>query len=203
MRGEHTALCVKVITFTAKVNPFLRSASKHICVKLLTLSQVPPIVTFERTVILGSGVAGTAAAINCSSTPQGVKPLVILGPEPVGQLRSAVVMRNWPGVMQPTTGLDLLTELYANALRNGVRFLPASVEFVSTEMWPYCIFTQSGHIIVANSVILATGRHRNGLNLPGEASLIDRGGVYLKSPTSPYLFEGKTVVVVGTSRTAA
>ncbi|MGP1906438.1 MAG: NAD(P)/FAD-dependent oxidoreductase [Candidatus Hodgkinia cicadicola] len=175
-----------------KVNPAKPSTTKR-------LSLLPP---FERTVIIGSGVAACTAASYCASSRPQFKPLVIAGPLFGGQLCSTSELVDWPGVLQTTTGLELLTKMHLQAAFLGVRLLTSSVEFVATDMWPYHVFTQSGHVIVANSIILATGRQRIGLNLPGEASLLGLG-VFLNSPPSPYLFKGKAVIVVGTSRTAA
>ncbi|MGP1918153.1 MAG: NAD(P)/FAD-dependent oxidoreductase [Candidatus Hodgkinia cicadicola] len=181
----------------------LPSLPKGTSVQLSTSNQSLSLLTFERTVIIGSGVAASSAAatLSASALPN-CKPLVIAGPLFGGQLSSAQTLINWPGVIRPTTGQELLSSMHLHASLLGARVLATSVKLVNTEMWPYHIFTQNGRVIVANSIILATGRQRIGLNLPGEASLLERG-VYLKFPLSINPFKGKNVIVIGTSRTAA
>ncbi|MGP1914760.1 MAG: NAD(P)/FAD-dependent oxidoreductase [Candidatus Hodgkinia cicadicola] len=202
LRGERKRVSKKPSSLTFQTKLPSSPTSKSSFVNLLTPKQISLIPSFERTVIIGFGVAACSAAVYCASALPSFNPLIIAEPDFGGQLRSAEVMRNWPGVAQTTTGSDLLTSLRSHVLRLGVRVLYSPVKSVRTNMWPYHIITQNGRTIVANSIILATGRRRSGLNLPGEASLLDRG-VYLKSPISPSLFKGKTVIVVGTSRTAA
>ncbi|MGP1916841.1 MAG: NAD(P)/FAD-dependent oxidoreductase [Candidatus Hodgkinia cicadicola] len=202
VRGERKRASTKSTSLSLSVKLISSPTPKSNSIKLLTSKQFSLTLPFERTVIIGFGVAACTAAIYCSSALPSLNPLIIAEPEFGGQLCSADVIRNWPGVSQTTTGSDLLTSLRSHVLRLGVRVLNSSVTSVLTTMWPYHIITQTGRMIVANSIILATGRHRNGLNLPGEAVLLDRG-VYLKSPTSLSPFVDKTVIVIGTSRTAA
>lgn len=152
----------------------------------------------RRLLILGSGPAGCTAAVYASR--EGVKPLVLEGPQPGGQLTLTGEVENFPGFPQGIRGPELMALMKAQAKRFGAEFLARSVTSVDFKSKPFKIYS-SNEEYTADAVIIATGSSARWLGLESEQRLIGRGVSSCAVCDGP-LFRGKSVVVVGGGNTA-
>ncbi|MGP1916351.1 MAG: NAD(P)/FAD-dependent oxidoreductase, partial [Candidatus Hodgkinia cicadicola] len=137
-------------------------------------SVVPPVPqpSFERLVVLGSGLAGCSAAVGVCS--HGTPPLLITGPILGGTLASPGNIDFWPGAAPDAKSSDLAAALHAQAVRLGTKFMFDSVQSIDTNVYPYIITTKQGGLLSASAIIVATGLTPKTLNLKDEVSLLGR-----------------------------
>jgi len=144
--------------------------------------------------VLGSGPAGWSAALYAARGEIG--PLVLTGLELGGQAALTHTIENYPGFPEGVGGSQLGELFQKQAERFG-----AQVEFdraseVELSQRPFTIKTDSGNIVKAESLVIATGASPNHLNVPGEAELTGRGVSYCGT-CDGWFFREKRVVVVG------
>lgn len=72
-------------------------------------------VKHSRLIILGSGPAGYTAAVYAARA--NLKPLMITGIQPGGQLTTTTEVDNWPGDVEGLTGPDLMVRMQKHAER--------------------------------------------------------------------------------------
>lgn len=155
--------------------------------------------TPERLVIIGAGPAGYTAAIYAARAS--LKPLLLCGFEPGGQLMITSDVENYPGFSAPVQGPWLMDQFRAQAENVGARLETEHVVDLDLENRPFRLTCDSGRVIEAHSIILATGAKAKWLGLPGEEAF--RGfGVSACATCDGYFFRGKNVVVVGGGNTA-
>jgi len=153
----------------------------------------------ERIVIIGAGPAGYTAAIYAARAL--LKPLLLGGFEPGGQLMITSDVENYPGFADPVQGPWLMEQFRAQAEHVGARLESEYVVEIDTTRRPFAIRCDSGRVIEAQTVILATGAKAKWLGLPGEEAF--RGlGVSACATCDGFFFRGKRVVVVGGGNTA-
>ncbi|MGP1916348.1 MAG: NAD(P)/FAD-dependent oxidoreductase [Candidatus Hodgkinia cicadicola] len=126
----------------------------------------------EKLVILGSGLAGTSAAVAACSL--NTLPLLITGPILGGALASPGNIDFWPGAALNAKSSDLAAALHAQAARLGTKFMFDSVQSIDTTSYPYTISTKLGGLLSASAIIVATGLTPKTLNLKDEVSLLGR-----------------------------
>ena len=126
----------------------------------------------EKVVIIGTGCAGLTAAIYTARAK--LKPLVIEGKMPGGQLTTTTMVENFPGFPEGIMGFDLTMNMRTQAERFGARFLSVEVTGVELGSAPYTIQTYDGPI-QAEAVIIATGADPRYLGLESEKKLIGHG----------------------------
>jgi len=148
----------------------------------------------EKVVILGTGPAGLTAAIYLARA--NMKPLVIEGDQPGGQLTLTTEVENFPGFIDGIMGPELMDNMRKQAERFGAEFKRGWVTDVNLSEKPYRLQVSSLGEIETESLILSTGASAKLLNIPGEKENIGRG-VSTCATCDGFFFRGKKVVIVG------
>ena len=152
----------------------------------------------KKVVIIGSGPAGYTAALYASRA--NLRPLLILGREPGGQLTTTTDVENFPGFPEGVLGPDLMDAMKRQAERFGTEFLATNVTKVNFAQNPFEIFCENESIFT-QTLIVATGASAKYLGLPNEKELIGRG-VSACATCDGYFYKDKIVHVVGGGDTA-
>jgi thioredoxin reductase (NADPH) len=145
------------------------------------------------TVILGSGCAGLTAAIYAARA--NLKPLVLEGHEPGGQLSITTLVENFPGWPEGIQGPELIDNMKKQAMRFGAEFQVAHVSSVDLHSHPFKLQTSAGEVH-ARSVIIASGASARWLGLPSEQALIGHG-VSSCATCDGFFFRGLEIAVIG------
>ncbi|MDP9039861.1 MAG: thioredoxin-disulfide reductase [Acidobacteriota bacterium] len=145
------------------------------------------------TVILGSGCAGLTAAIYAARS--NLKPLVLEGHEPGGQLSITTLVENFPGWPQGVQGPELIENMKQQAVRFGAELKMAHLVSADLSKHPFEL-NLGADIIHARSLIIASGASARWLNLPSEQALIGYG-VSSCATCDGFFASGKEIAVVG------
>jgi len=145
------------------------------------------------TVILGSGCAGLTAAIYAARA--NLKPLVLEGHEPGGQLSITSLVENFPGWPDGIQGPELIDNMKRQATRFGADFQFAHLERVELGAHPFRLHSSAGEILT-RTLIIASGASARWLGLPSEQALIGHG-VSSCATCDGFFFRGKQIAVVG------
>lgn len=148
----------------------------------------------EEVVIIGTGPAGLTAALYTARA--NLRPLVIDGMQPGGQLTATTDVENYPGFPEPVTGPELVQKMRAQAERFGARYEMAEVTEADFRSRPLKVTLSDGRAIESRAVIIATGASANYLGLPSEQKLIGRG-VSACATCDGAFYRGLPVAVVG------
>ncbi|HEY5161545.1 MAG TPA: FAD-dependent oxidoreductase, partial [Terriglobales bacterium] len=147
----------------------------------------------RKTVIIGSGCAGLTAALYTARA--NLKPLVIQGHEPGGQLSLTTLVENFPGWPEGIQGPELIENMRKQAERFGTEYLTADVTGSDLKTYPFVLHTNQGDIRT-DSLIIASGASARWLGLPNEQSLIGHG-VSSCATCDGFFFSGKEIAVIG------
>jgi thioredoxin reductase (NADPH) len=156
----------------------------------------------KEVVILGSGPAGLTAAIYAARA--NLKPLVVEGPQPGGQLMITTDVENYPGFSNGIMGPILMDEFREQARRFDTEFLVTWVSKADLSRRPFTLETED-QIIKADTLIIASGASAKWLGIPGEAPVpqgLGGNGVSACATCDGFFFKGKPLVVVGGGDTA-
>ena len=153
----------------------------------------------EELVIIGGGPAGWTAAIYAARSL--LKPLVLEGAEPGGQLTKTTDVENYPGFAEMIQGPWLMDQMKAQACSVGARCKEKIVESVDFSRFPHRLILEGNEVITASCVIIATGAQAKWLNLPTEERY--RGsGISACATCDAFFYRGKEVAVIGGGNTA-
>lgn len=145
------------------------------------------------TVILGSGCAGLTAAIYAARA--NLKPVVLEGHEPGGQLSITTLVENFPGWPEGIQGPQLIDNMKQQAERFGAEFRMAHLATVDLSTRPYAL-NLGKETLHARTLIIASGASARWLGLPSEQALIGHG-VSSCATCDGFFFSGKEIAVIG------
>ena len=155
--------------------------------------------TIENVIIIGTGAAGLTAAIYAARA--NMKPLVLAGLQPGGQLTITTDVENYPGFAEVVQGPWLMQEMQSQAENVGARIEYDLVVDVDFTQKPYTLTCDSGTVFKAKSVIIATGAQARWLGLESENTFNGRG-VSACATCDGFFYRDKDVAVVGGGNTA-
>lgn len=148
--------------------------------------------------ILGSGAAGLTAAIYAARAS--LKPVIVEGMEPGGQLTITSDVENYPGFEDPIGGPELMTSMRRQSERFGTQFIAGNVTDVDISRAPFKI-NVGGKILESKSLIVATGASAQWLGLESETKLRGKG-VSACATCDGFFYRGKEIAVIGGGDTA-
>jgi thioredoxin reductase (NADPH) len=147
------------------------------------------------TVILGSGCAGLTAAIYAARA--NLKPLVLEGHEPGGQLSITTLVENFPGWPEGVQGPELIENMKQQAVRFGAELKMAQLVSADLSKHPYVLDLGPGkEPIHTRTLIIASGASARWLGLPSEQALIGHG-VSSCATCDGFFASGKEIAVIG------
>ncbi len=149
-------------------------------------------------IILGSGCAGNTAAVYAARA--NLKPIVVSGHEPGGQLSLTSLVENFPGFPEGIQGPDLVENIKKQAQNFGAEYLHGTVDEVDLSKRPFRIRID-GEWRETKALIIATGASAKWLNLPNEQKLIGHG-VSSCATCDGFFYRGRKIMVIGGGDTA-
>lgn len=145
------------------------------------------------TVIIGAGCAGLTAAIYAARA--NLKPLVLQGHEPGGQLSLTTLVENFPGFPEGIQGPELIENMKKQAARFGAEFHTGHLAHADLRHRPF-VLDLGKEKVRTRTLIVASGASARWLGLPHEQALIGHG-VSSCATCDGFFFTGKEVAVVG------
>ena len=144
-------------------------------------------------VIVGSGCAGNTAAVYAARA--NLKPLVIKGHEPGGQLSMTTLVENFPGFPEGINGPDLVENIRKQAENFGAEYKEGRVVEADLSRRPFKLNVEGEHI-ETRTLIIASGASARWLGLPNEQKLIGHG-VSSCATCDGFFHRGKKIMVIG------
>ncbi|MBU2013206.1 MAG: thioredoxin-disulfide reductase [Gammaproteobacteria bacterium] len=155
-------------------------------------------VKHSRLIILGSGPAGYTAAVYAARA--NLKPLMITGIQPGGQLTTTTEVDNWPGDVEGLTGPDLMVRMQKHAERFDTEIVFDHIHTAELQQRPFTLRGDSG-VYTCDALIIATGASAQYLGLPSEEAFAGRG-VSACATGDGFFYRNQVVAVIGGGNTA-
>ena len=147
-----------------------------------------------KVLIIGSGPAGYTAAVYAARAM--LKPILVHGMQPGGQLRTTTDVENYPGFKDVIQGPWLMDQMRGQAEAVGTEMIQDHIKSVDVKKSPFEAIGDSGQKYTADSIIISTGAQARWLQLDSEQNF--RGfGVSACATCDGFFFKDKTVAVVG------
>ncbi|MDA0358309.1 MAG: thioredoxin-disulfide reductase [Proteobacteria bacterium] len=153
----------------------------------------------EHVIIIGAGAAGLTAGIYTARA--NLSPVIIAGLQPGGQMTITTDVENYPGFAEVIQGPWLMTEMQSQAENVGARMIYDLVTSLDTSARPFTVTFDSGKVMTADTVILATGAQARWLGLESEAAFNGRG-VSACATCDGFFYKERDVAVIGGGNTA-
>ena len=155
-------------------------------------------VQHHRLIILGSGPAGYTAAIYAARA--NLKPVIIQGIQPGGQLTTTTDVDNYPGYKDGVQGPEMMEDFKAQAERFGTEIIWDHINEADLSKRPFRLKGDEGEYS-SDALIIATGASAKYLGLPSEEHFAGKG-VSACATCDGFFYRGKEVAVVGGGDTA-
>jgi len=147
-----------------------------------------------KVLILGSGPAGYTAAVYAARAM--LKPILVYGIEPGGQLSATTDVENYPGFANVIQGPWLMEQMKEQAKAVSTEMIEDHIASVNLKSKPFEAIGDSGQKYTADSIIISTGAQARWLNIKSEQEF--RGfGVSACATCDGFFFKEKTVAVIG------
>ena len=147
-----------------------------------------------KVLIIGSGPAGYTAAVYAARAM--LKPIMVSGLEPGGQLTTTTDVENYPGFEKVIQGPWLMEQMRNQAKAVGTEIIEDHISSVNLKSKPFEAIGDGGKKYTADSIIISTGAQARWLNIDSEQKF--RGfGVSACATCDGFFFKDKTVAVVG------
>ena len=147
-----------------------------------------------KVLIIGSGPAGYTAAVYAARAM--LKPILVYGSEPGGQLTTTTDVENYPGFAKAIQGPWLMEQMKEQAHAVGTEMIEDHISSVNLKSKPFEATGDGGQKYTADSIIISTGAQARWLNLKSEQEF--RGfGVSACATCDGFFFKDKEVAVVG------
>ena len=150
--------------------------------------------------IIGSGPAGYTAAIYAARA--NLKPILVSGIQPGGQLTITTDVENYPGYENPIQGPWLMDQMQKQSLLVGTSIINSHVEKVKLDEDIKKLYLDNGKIIETKTVIICTGAQARWLGIENEQKLQGHG-LSACATCDGFFFKDKIVAVIGGGNTAA
>ncbi len=152
----------------------------------------------HRLIILGSGPAGYTAAVYAARA--NLKPILLTGMQPGGQLTTTTDVDNWPGDVEGLQGPALMDRMQRHAERFDTQVIFENITEVNLEKRPFLLKGDS-ESYTCDALIVATGASARYLGLESEKTYQGKG-VSACATCDGFFFRNKTVCVIGGGNTA-
>lgn len=154
----------------------------------------------SKVLIIGSGPAGYTAGIYAARA--GLKPILVSGLQPGGQLTITTEVENFPGFPEPIHGTDLMQRMRSQVENVGVTIIDDNIIEVDFSSRPFVCNSENYHVYTGETLIIATGASAKWLGLESEEKF--RGyGVSGCATCDGFFYRNRNVAVVGGGNTAA
>ncbi|OLU32911.1 thioredoxin-disulfide reductase [Pseudomonas sp. PA15(2017)] len=155
-------------------------------------------VKHSRLIILGSGPAGYSAAVYAARA--NLKPVIITGIQPGGQLTTTTEVDNWPGDVEGLTGPGLMERMQKHAERFETEIIYDHIHTAELQSCPFTLKGDSG-TYTCDALIIATGASAQYLGLPSEEAYAGKG-VSACATCDGFFYRNQVVAVIGGGNTA-
>jgi thioredoxin reductase (NADPH) len=151
-----------------------------------------------RLLILGSGPAGYTAAVYAARA--NLKPVLVTGIQPGGQLTTTTDVDNWPGDVEGLQGPALMERMQKHAERFDTEIVFDHIHEADLSRRPFRLKGDNGEY-TADALIIATGASAKYLGLESEKAFMGKG-VSACATCDGFFFRNQAVAVIGGGNTA-